>query len=109
MLPSGPAAIRTKTINNPSTTARASRFCAAPGDTVDRISCSSSETTAAVFSIRATPGRLDDTPEAAPSMLLRFRLRRSLVTAMLRTTPPLPAGRDWGLRRCAVNSAVVLL
>ena len=42
MLPSGPAAIRTKPITNPSTTARASRFCAAPGDTVDRIRCSSS-------------------------------------------------------------------
>src|ERR1700704_5276515 len=78
MLPSGPAVIRPKTINNPTPTARASRFCAFPGDSGDRISCASSETRAAVCSIRATPGRLHDTPEAGPSTSLPFHAPSAL-------------------------------
>src|SRR5262245_9354901 len=61
--PSGPAVTSTKNVTRPSTTARASRFCAAPGDTVDRISCAFSGTAAVAFSIRATPARPDDTQQ----------------------------------------------
>src|SRR5262245_2668708 len=48
------AVINTKTANRPSTTVRASRFCAALGGNVERMKCCSSGTAASVFSIAAT-------------------------------------------------------
>ena len=52
-LESGPAVIKPNTTNMPSTTASANRFCAGPGDSVERMISCSSETMAAVFSIGA--------------------------------------------------------
>src|SRR5262245_25732515 len=45
--------IKAKTSDMPSTTARASHFCAGLGDTVERMKCCSSATPARVFSMAA--------------------------------------------------------
>src|SRR5215510_4235348 len=51
---SGPKAIKAKTTNMPTTTTKASRLCAGPGDKLERMKCCSSGTTAAVFSTGVT-------------------------------------------------------
>ena len=51
---SGPAVMK-KATSKTSTTPRASRLCARPGDKLERMKCCSSGTTAAVFTIGATP------------------------------------------------------
>src|SRR6266481_3096509 len=53
MVESGPAAMKNAT-SKAITTARASRFCARPGDKLERMKCCSSGSTAAVFTIGAT-------------------------------------------------------
>src|SRR5258705_1011342 len=54
MLESIPAVMK-KATSKTSTTPRASRLCARPGDKLERMKCCSSGTTAAVFTIGATP------------------------------------------------------
>ena len=54
---SGPTVIKAKTTKMPSTTARASRFCAGPGDKLERTRRCSSGTMGAIFSIGATRSR----------------------------------------------------
>src|SRR3984893_12096456 len=55
MVESGPTSVMKKTTSKASTTARASRRCARPGDKLERMKCCSSGTTAAVFTIGGTP------------------------------------------------------
>jgi hypothetical protein len=89
MVESGPAVMKNAT-SKASTTARASRLCARPGDKFERMKCCSSGTTAVVFTIGATLcSGWSARNEAYPLSRFSHHAARLVVSTIL---PPVAAG-----------------